>query len=161
MKLGLLVMSVLAEVEAGCGSGAASRPDGANSGDFIAANVDGVSYLCTFEPSAGTSWDGTEILLSAGKTSMLDGWNLTVPNSVGTTTCPPSWMALFELDAPIVCSDGPGASCSVTVTAGAPALGDVVEGTFTATLSTLGADPLTARRAVVTNGAFHLTRNLQ
>ncbi len=69
-------------------------------------------------------------------------------------------MALFELNTPVVCSDGPAASCSVTVTAAAPALGDVLEGTFTATLSQFGADPSTARTAVVTNGAFHVTRNL-
>ena len=34
-----------------------------------------------------------------------------------------------------------GGSCSVTVTAAAPALGDVIEGTFTATLKTLRQKP--------------------
>ena len=47
----------------------------------------------------------------------------------------------------------------MTVTAAAPALGDVIEGTFTATLKTL--PPETPRTAVVTNGAFHATRNFQ
>jgi hypothetical protein len=44
------------------------------------------------------------------------------------------------------------------VTTAALAVGDVVEGTFTATLSPFGADASTARTTVVTNGAFHVTR---
>jgi len=162
VKRGLLALSLLAAAQAGCGSDAASNPDGADSGDFITADLDGVRFRAAFEPSARVGgFDGAEISLDAGKTSLLDGWNLSVPNRVGTTTCPPSWMALFQLNAPIVCSDGPAASCSVTVTAAAPALGDVFEGTFTATLSPFGADPSTARMTVVTNGAFHVTRNLR
>ena len=161
-RLGFLAMSLLAAVEGGCGGGAASNPNGADSGDFITADVDGVRVRAVFEPSAGTSGgNGTEIWVVAGKTSLLDGWSLSIPNRVGTSTCPPSWMALFEPNTPVVCSDGPAASCGVTVTAAAPALGDVLEGTFTATLSPFGADPSTAQMAVVTNGAFHVTRNLQ
>jgi hypothetical protein len=149
-------------VEGGCGGDAASHPDGAGSGDFISGEVDGVSIRAAFEPAAGTTGvDAGEIWVVAGKTSMLDGWKVYIPNAVGTTTCPPSWLALFETENSVVCSDGPGASCTVTVTAAAPAMGDVVEGTFTATLSPYGADPATARTSVVTNGAFHVTRNLQ
>jgi len=161
-RLGLLALSLLAAVEGGCGGGAASNPDGANSGDFITADVGGVSIRAAFEPAAGTT--GVEagvIWVVAGRTSMLDGWNVYIPNSVGTSACPPSWLALFEPDSPVVCSDGPGATCSVIVTAAAPALGDVVEGTFTATLSPFGTDPSTARTTVVTNGAFHVTRNFE
>lgn len=161
-RLGLLAMSLLAAVEGGCGGSAASNPDGAHSGDFITADVDGVTVRAAFEPAGGTTGvEAGEIWLVAGKTSMLDGWNVYVPNSVGTTACPPAWLALFQPDSPVVCSDGPGATCSVTITAAAPALGDVVEGTFTATLSTFGAEPSTARAAVVTNGAFHVTRNFE
>ncbi len=153
-------MSLLAAVGGGCGGGAAPNPEGTDSGDFVTADVDGVRVRAAFEPSAGKrGGDGTALWVAAGKTSLLDGWNLSIPNSVGTTTCPPSWMELIELNTPIVCSDGPAASCSVTVTAAAPALGDILEGTFTATLSPFGADPSTARKAVVTNGAFHVTRN--
>jgi len=160
LRFGLLAISLLAAVAGGCGGGGASRPDGAQSGDFISADVGGVSVRATFQPAAGTSGvDAGEIWLVAGKSSMIDGWNLYIPNSVGTVACPPSWMALFEPESPSVCSDGPGASCSITVTAAAPAMGDVVEGTFSATLSPFGADPATAPMAVVTNGAFHVTRN--
>ena len=156
---GLLAMSVFAAVEGSCGGGVASNPNGAVSEDFITADVDGVSVRAALEPGAWTTARDTEDLwLAAGKSSMLDGWNLYIPNTVGTTTCPPTWLALVKLYSPVVCSDGPGAGCSVTVTAAAPAVGDVVEGTFTATLSPLGADPSTARTNVVTNGAFHVTR---
>jgi hypothetical protein len=139
-----------------------SNPDGAGSGDFITADVDGVRVRAAFDPSASTSGgNGTEITVTAGKTSLLDGWKLIIANQVGTTTCPPSWMGLFELNTPLRCSDGPAARCTVTVTAAAPTPGDVLEGTFTAMLAPYGADPSTARTTVVTNGAFHVTRNLQ
>ena len=155
-RLGVLAMSVFAAVEGGC---AASNPDGAVSGDFITADVDGASVRAAFKPGAWASAsDPDDLWVVAGKTSILDGWNLYFPNSVGTTTCPPTWLALFELDSPIICSEGPGAGCSITVTTAALAVGDVVEGTFTATLSPFGADASTARTAVVTNGVFHVTR---
>ena len=51
-----------------------------------------------------------------------------------------------------------GGSCSITVTHAAPALGDLLEGTFSATLKTSAS---TAETAVVTNGAFHVTRNFE
>jgi hypothetical protein len=155
-------MGLLAAVNGGCGGDGVSKADGSHPEDFITADVDGVSLRAVFEPAAGTSGvDSGEIWMVAGESSMLDGWKVYVPNSVGTTTCPASWIGLFDVDNPVVCSDGPGASCSVTVTSIAAALGDVVEGTFTATLSPFGADPSTARMAVVTNGAFHVTRNFQ
>ena len=138
-RLGLLAASLLAAVEGGCGGGAASNPDGAGSGDFITGDVGGVSIRAAFEPAAGTTGvEAGAIRVVAGKTSMIDGWNLYLSNSVGTTACPPTWLALFEPESPVVCSDGPGAGCSVTVTAAAPAMGDVIEGTFTATLSPFG-----------------------
>jgi len=161
-RLGLVATSLLVAVEGGCGGAAASNPDGAASGGFISADVDGVNVRAAFEPAAGTSGvEAGEIWVVAGKTSMIDGWSVYISNSVGTTTCPPSWLALFEPENPVVCSDGPGATCSVTVTAAAPAMGDVIEGTFTATLSPFGADPATAHTTVVTNGVFHVTRNFQ
>jgi len=155
----MLAMSVFAAVAAGC---AASNSDGAIPGDFITADVDGVTLRAAFKPGAWTApGDAEDLWVVAGKTSMLDGWNIYVPNSVGTSDCPPTWLALFEINSPIICSEGPGAGCSVTVTKPAAAVGDVVEGTFTATLSPYGADASTARVAVVTNGAFHVTRTLE
>jgi len=161
--------SLIAAGAGGCGGGAAATADGglvhdgAPSGDFITAEVNGATVRAGFEPSAGTSGVGEGLIwVVAGRTSMLDGWNLYIPNSVGTSDCPPSWLALFEVDVPTVCSDAPGATCSVTVTSAAPALGDVMAGTFTATLTPFGtASPSAAQTAVVANGAFHVTRNFE
>ena len=63
-----------------------------------------------------------EIWSNAGTTSTTLGWTLYVPNSVGTSTCP-------RLDGAVRGRPDAalrrGGSCSVTVTAAAPALGDV------------------------------------
>jgi len=142
----------------GAGGGDGSIPvDAAHPGDFIVADVDGVTVRGEFEPMAGTNGlaDG-EIWLNAGTTSNLNGWLLYIQNSVGTSACLPNWIALFE--GATKRTDNPGGSCSVTVTAAAPALGDVIEGTFTATLATTATPPTTV---TVTNGAFHVTRTNQ
>ena len=85
-------------------------------------------------------------------------WNLYISNSVGVSACRPDWIALFDAPGGGDLRSDAGGSCSVTVTAAAPALGDVIEGTFSATLKTMTSNP---RTAVVTNGAFHVTRNFQ
>jgi hypothetical protein len=142
----------------GAGGGDGSIPvDAVHPGDFIAADVDGVNVRGQFQPKAGTNGlaDG-QIWLNAGTTSNLNGWSLYIQNSVGTSACLPNWIALFE--GTTKRSDNPGGSCSVTVTAAAPALGDVIEGTFTATLTTAATPPAIA---AVTNGSFNVTRNNQ
>ncbi len=164
VRLGLLTMSLIAGVAAGCTDGAASawsNPHDAATEYFITADVNGVTVRAAFEPWSGTGGVETGLIwVAAGRTSIFDGWELSIPNRVGTTACPPSWLALFEVNVPTVCSDGPGASCSVTITSAAPALGDVLEGTFTATLSVFGAAPSSAGAVAVTNGSFHVARNL-
>jgi hypothetical protein len=131
--------------------------DGARPGDFISGDVDGVPVRVETDTMAGTVGLGAgRIWVNAG--SSTPAWNVYVPNSVGTSACPPDWIALFAAGGNPR-SDGPGASCSVTVTRAAPALGDVIEGTFSATLTTI--PPSEPRTAVVTNGAFHVTRNFQ
>lgn len=130
--------------------------DGSHPGDFISADVDGVTVRAELMPSAGTNGlSAGQIWANAGTTSETLGWTLYVPNSVGTSACIPDWVALFEAGRMLRSDRG---SCSVTVTAAAPALGDVLEGTFTATLTTLTS---TVQTAVVTNGAFHVTRNFE
>jgi hypothetical protein len=47
-----------------------------------------------------------------------------------------------------------GGSCDVTVTATAPAVGDIIEGTFSAVVGPLGASPLLA----LTDGRFRAPR---
>jgi len=95
------------------------------------------------------------IWMTAGTTSTTRGWTVYIPNSVGTHACVgQTWIML--LDTASGRTDADGAGCSVTVTRAAPTLGDVIEGTFTATLGSLTtATPLVA----VTNGAFHVTRS--
>lgn len=130
--------------------------DAAHPGDFIAADVDGVTVRAELTPTGGTKGAAPgEIWVNAGTTSATLGWTLYVPNSVGTSTCIPDWVALFEAGRMLRSDRG---SCSVTVTVAAPALGDVLEGTFTATLTTLTSPVQTA---VVTSGAFHVTRNFE
>ncbi len=133
--------------------------DGAHPGDFISGDVDGVTVRVEVELKSGTvGLAAGQIWVNAGPLGA-SAWNLYVSNSVGVSECPSDWIALF--DAPgggDLRSDG-GGSCSVNVTAAAPALGDVIEGTFSATLKTMTSTPQIT--AVVTNGAFHVTRNFQ
>jgi hypothetical protein len=177
---GLLVTGLLCASQAACSGGSAKAgdastgddgalvvdgrilPDGApaldaaHPGDFISADVDGITVRAELMPSSGTKGaNAGEIWVSAGTTSTTLGWNLYIPNAVGTSVCIPDWVALFEAGRMLRSDRG---SCSVTVTAAAPALGDVIEGTFTATLTTLVSPVETA---VVTNGAFHVTRNFE
>jgi hypothetical protein len=129
--------------------------DSATTGGFVTADIDGVTVRVEVDVRSGTSGVGPgQIWITAGTTST-DAWNLYISNSVGTSTCPPDWVGQFEDTGDLLRSEG--GSCSVTVTAAAPALGDVIEGTFTATLKTM--PPETPRTAVVTNGAFRATRN--
>jgi hypothetical protein len=129
--------------------------DSATTGGFVTADVDGVTVRVENDVKSGTSGLGPgQIWITAGTTST-NAWNLYIANSVGTSACPPDWVGQFEDTGYLLRSEG--GSCSVTVTAAAPAVGDVIEGTFTATLKTL--PPETPRTAVVTNGAFHATRN--
>jgi hypothetical protein len=129
--------------------------DSATTGGFVTAEVDGVMVRVEIDVKSGTSGVGPgRIWITAGTTST-NAWNLYIANSVGTSTCPPDWVGQFEDTGDLLRSED--GSCSVTVTAAAPAVGDVIEGTFTATLKTMA--PETPRTAVVTNGAFHATRN--
>jgi hypothetical protein len=177
LSLGLFMVGLLAFSAGGCGGGTLSGNDAATGldaqimadgavpldaahpGDFVSADVDGVTMRGEFGPAAGTMGlaDG-QIWINAGFTSKTTGWLLYIQNSVGTTTCSPSWIALFGSSGGTLRSDSPGGSCSVTVTAPAPALGDVVEGTFTATL---GRAVTPASTAAVTNGVFRVTRGFQ
>ncbi len=175
----LLLLGLCASFQGACGGGAAKGGDAATGdatvtidgrvlpdthsaifaahpGDFIVAEVDGVTVRAELTPTCGTKGVGPgEIWVNAGTTSATLGWTVYMPNRVGTSTCIPDWVALFEAGRMLRSDRG---SCSVTVTAAAPALGDVLEGTFTAMLTTLTSPVQTA---VVANGAFHLTRNLE
>jgi hypothetical protein len=134
--------------------------DARQAGSFITGDVDGVTVRVETDLMAGTSGLAAgQIWVNAGVSGA--AWNVWVTNSVGTSSCPPDWIAVYNPPGSggTLRSDA-GGSCEVTVTRAAPALGDVIEGTFSATLKTMESAS-TPRTAVVTNGAFHLTRNFQ
>ena len=113
--------------------------DSATTGGFVTADVDGVTVRVETDFRSGTGGLAAgQIWITAGHDGDATRGTSGLTNSVGTSTCPPDWVALFE---------DPGrwrhpalraaAAAAVTVTAAAPALGDVIEGTFTATLKTM------------------------
>jgi hypothetical protein len=188
LKLGfvLLVAGLFAVTTAACGGGSASAGDASTSGgdgpigpdgrmiveggpildvsgpgDFISGDVDGVTVRVEVDLMAGTSGLAAGQIWVNGGPPSGSAWNVWFTNSVGTSTCPPGWIAVYDPPGGggTLRSDA-GGSCSVTVTRAAPEAGDVVEGTFTATLKSMStASPM--RTAAVTNGAFHVTRNFQ
>lgn len=165
----------------GCGGGSA-KTDAANGGDaligpdgrvtvdgppaldasqaasFITGDVDGVTVRVETDFMAGTAGLAAgQIWVNGGITG--PAWNVWVTNSVGTSQCPPDWIAVYDPPGGGGTLRSEGGTCAVTVTRAAPAVGDVIEGTFTATLKTMA--PSDPRTATVTNGAFHVTRNFQ
>ena len=80
-------------------------------------------------------------------------WNVYVQNQVGMHDCGSGWVALFDNNGNPR-SDQGGGSCSVNVTSAAPNIGDVIEGTFTATLKSM----TPPRTVTVTDGAFRVVR---
>ena len=134
--------------------------DASQAGSFITGDVDGVTVRVESDLMAGTAGLAAgQIWVNGGPLSGT-AWNVWFINSVGTSACPPGWIAVFDPPGGggTLRSDA-GGTCAVTVTKAAVALGDVVEGTFTATLKT--EPPSDPRTATVTNGAFHVTRNFQ
>jgi len=182
LELGLLTMALFAASQAACGGGPAKSDgsivgidgpandgpandgsandgpanDAGNAADFVTGDADGTTFRAALMPQAGLQGlaDGM-IWMTAGTTSTTRGWTVYIPNSVGTHVCTmQTWIMLLETVGGR--TDAQGAGCSVTVTRAAPALDDVIEGTFTATLGSLSsAGPL----ITVTNGAFHVTRS--
>ena len=172
LDLGLLTIALFAASQAACGGGPAKSDgaivgidgpandgpanDAANAADFVTGDADGTTFRAALMPQAGLQGlaDGM-IWMTAGTTSTTRGWTVYIPNSVGTHACTmQTWIMLLETVGGR--TDAQGAGCSVTVMRAAPALGDVIEGTFTATLGSLSsAGPL----ITVTNGAFHVTRS--
>lgn len=81
---------------------------------------------------------------------------------MGTHTCAPGpnqvELTLSRVEANLPAfyeGNRTGGACSIQVTAAAPNVGDVVRGTFTATLVDIGN---AARTLVVTEGAFEVPR---
>jgi hypothetical protein len=150
----LLTIGLFAAAQGGCGGGSAKAD-----ASFITGDVDGVTIRAELSPGCGTFADG-QIWAEAEETLPGMSWTLYMNNSVGTTECPSAYVDLgdnFGDARPRVISTRPGATCSVTVTAAAPAIGDVLEGTFSMTVPAMPPDP----GVEVTNGAFRVRRDGQ
>ena len=159
--LGLAACGGSATTADGGGGGAAGGSGGGSTGSagtgggipgFITGTVDGVVVRAESEPKAGIQGvaDG-QIWVVAGTAPT--SWNLYVQNQVGMHDCAAGWVALFDNNGNPR-SDQAAGSCSVNVTSAAPAIGDVIQGTFTATLKST----TPARTVTVTDGAFRVVR---
>ena len=145
---------------AACGSDGGAAVDGGGGGGgtgggapgFITGTVDGVVVRAESMVMAGVQGvpDG-QIWVVAGMAPT--AWNVYVLNQVGMHDCSMGWVALFDNNGNPR-SDLGGGSCSVNVTSAAPAIGDVIQGTFTATLKSM----VPARTVTVTDGAFRVVR---
>ena len=131
------------------GSGAGGGAPG-----FITGTVDGVVIRADFDPKAGVQGvvDGRIWVVAGTNAATTRGWNVYVQNHVGAHDCGQGWVGLFDGNGDPRSDQGGG--CSVNVTAAAPAIGDVIEGTFAATLIST----MPARTVTVTDGAFHVVR---
>lgn len=136
----------------GLGGSTGSAGTGGGGSGFITGAVDGVVVRAESAPKAGVQGvtDG-QIWVVAGMAPA--AWNLYVRNQVGMHDCSMGWVGLFDNNGNPR-SDQGGGSCSVNVTSAAPAIGDVIEGTFTATLKST----TPARTVTVTGGAFRVVR---
>jgi hypothetical protein len=142
---------------AGGASGSGGTGAGGTSAAYIVADIDGVTTRAEVE--AASYWfqgiASFDIALSAkpGTAANTLRWFILAPNDRGTFTCMPGarYIELTPTAQGGATHTSPG-TCSVTITAAAPNVGDVVQGTFTATLVGQG----TVR--AVTNGSFRLPR---
>ena len=134
----------------GSGGSTGSAGTGGGAPGFITGTVDGVVVRAESEPKAGVQGvsDG-QIWVVAGMAPT--AWNLYVMNQVGMHDCGMGWVGLFDNNGNPRSEQG---SCSVNVTSAAPSVGDVIQGTFTATLKST----TPARTVTVTDGAFRVVR---
>jgi hypothetical protein len=145
---------------AGGGSGGAGGSSSGGSGaggavaGYITGTVDGVVYRAEFDPKAGVQGVlGGRIWMTAGTNAMVTrGWNVYAQNQVGMHDCSQGWVGLFDGNGDP--RSDMGGSCNVDVTSAAPEIGDVIAGTFTATLTSM----TPPRTVTVTDGAFRVVR---
>jgi hypothetical protein len=151
-----------------CSSGGASSPDasggsggaggtGGASGYFITAEVDGVTMRA--ETNVRAYWFQGLQPGYLGLTASGSGWSweLVMVNMTGTPACGTASVQL-NYDDTSMGSYGTfhaGDACAFTVSSAAPAVGDVLEGTFSAMMSGM---PTTNPDRVATNGSFRVPR---
>jgi hypothetical protein len=138
----------------GLGGSTGSAGTGGGAPGFITGTVDGVVVRAEVDPKAGVQGVvGGRIWVVAGtNATSSQGWNVYVQNHVGMHDCGQGWVGLFDGNGDPRSDEGGG--CSVNVTAAAPAIGDVIEGTFSASLKST----TPARSVTVTDGAFRVVR---
>ena len=122
---------------------------------FIMADVDGVTIRAEMQAGA-YFWSGIvdgwlDVEARNGQTV----WAISVLNTLGSRI--DADLTLYDVGSTtaIFASYTANGTSEVTVTATAPHAGDILEGTFSATLNRIGGPPQTR---VVTNGSFRLPR---
>ena len=170
MKVGL-ALGAAVFAAAAC-SGSSLQPDAAGQlqldgaagdraippGGFVTADVDGVTVRAEMQAAAYWFNGIQEGYLGIGAQSAEWQWVFVLQNTVGPGTCPGvGYIVLQPVGAPTMgrATYAAGGACATNVTAAAPAVGDMLEGTFTATLRGLGGG---LQPATVTNGAFRVPR---
>jgi hypothetical protein len=126
-------------------------------GGFISADVDGVTIRAELHAGA-FFWSGiADGWLDAEARNDEWAWVLLTQNAASPAAVTNGYVVLYPRATPTMsfASYATGGASAVTVTAAAPDPGDMLEGTFTATLNRLGNTTLTK---TVTNGAFRLPR---
>jgi hypothetical protein len=126
-------------------------------GGFISADVDGVTIRAEMQ-AVSYWWSGIqEGWIGAEAQNGEWQWNLVVRNAPGPTAClGGGYVGLQPVDAPAMGygTFGTDGACAAELTAAAPSVGDVLEGTFTGTLDQLSGPGVKQ----VTNGAFRVPR---
>jgi hypothetical protein len=162
-----LALAALGIVTASCSSTPLQRDAGqlpvdAAGGDvanpqdnFIMADVDGVTIRADMQAGA-YFWSGlVDGWLDADARNGEWVWAISVRNTLGSSVAADVTLSRVGSAATVFVSYTTGGLSEVTVTATAPHAGDVLEGTFSATLARLGGPAMTA---TVTNGSFRLAR---
>ena len=162
-------MAVAALAAASC-SGSTQRPDGGGqlqpdgagsdaglpTGGFITADVDGVTIRGEMR-AVSYWWSGIQEGWIASQAQNAEWqWGLVLRNATGPAACSGGSIFLQPAASGSMAfgSFGAGGACAADVTAAAPNVGDVFEGTFTATLGQVGGATLKQ----VSNGVFHVPR---
>ena len=123
-------------------------------GGFITAEVDGVTIRAETK-AVSYWWSGLQQgWIEADAENAEWQWVLILRNTTGSAAC--GYIVLQPVDTPTMAfaSYGADGACAVTLTAAAPDVGDVIEGTFTATLDQVSGQMLKQ----VTGGSFRVPR---
>ena len=137
-------------------AGASGAGGSAIAGYYITGDVDGVTVRAEMGAVAYW-WSGIVTgTIAADASAASWAWSLIVVNGTNVASnCSAAEIFLYPPGHPEMgFAKSNGGSCSVQVTQAAPNVGDILEGTFTATL----ANPAQTQTKQVTNGRFRVPR---